>query len=101
MSCKVLRERIMRESNIEIRKRQESIMRRNHTILLILFLGGGYLVFRSLLTYAQGIFVAAIFLAWYGYLENYLHRYEEHTNALIKGVKGVEAATKVAKSKKK
>lgn len=87
MSCKVLRDKIMRESNVEIRKRQENVMRRNHTILLALFLGGGYLVFRPLLTYAQGIFVAAIFLAWYGYLENYLHRYEEHTNVLIAEMK--------------
>lgn len=105
MSCKILRNLIMKEQNIDVRKRQESIMRRNHNILLILFIGGGYIVFRNLLTYGQGLFVAAIFLAWYGYLENYLHRYEEHTNALIKGTttKPVEkkAAPKKVKAKAK
>ena len=100
MSCKVLRERIMREQNVEVRKRQEMIMRRNHNILLLLFVGGGYLVFRSLVTYAQGIFMAAIFLAWYGYMENYLHRYEQYTNELIKGAKAPAKKAAAKRSRK-
>jgi len=103
MSCKVLRNRIMREQNIEIRKRKESIMRRNHTYTLGLFLGGGYLVFRNLFSYAEGLFVVAIFLAWYGYLENYLHRYEEYTNQLIRdsSKKAKTSKSTIKKSSKK
>lgn len=101
MSCKVLKERIMREKNILVRQRQEKIMRRNHNMLLVLFLGGGYLVFKNILMYAEGLFMATIFLAWYGYLENYLHRYEQYTNELIKGATTmpVEKAKKAAPKK--
>lgn len=91
----------MREKNIDVRERQEKIMRRNHNMLIILFLGGGYLVFKPLISYAQGLVVATIFLAWYGYMESYLHRYEQYTNELIKGTKAKPTVKKVAKKKAK
>lgn len=100
MSRRVLNNMLMRETNVAVRQRQEAIMRRNHNILLLLFIGGGYIVFRNILSFGQGLAVAAIFLAWHGYLENYLHRYEEHTNDLIRGSVKAKPAAKKAPAKK-
>ncbi len=81
---RLLKERIQKEKNITVRERHEQTIRRNYNLLLILFLGGGYLVFRNFFTMEQGLFVVAIFLAWYGFLENVQHRYSDYTDELIK-----------------
>lgn len=95
---KALKERISQEKNIAVRERHEQTLRRNYHILLVLFLGGGYLIFRNFFTLEQGLFVIAIFLAWYGFLENVLHRYAEYTDELIRARDGKKAP---AKKKKK
>jgi len=81
---KLLKERLQQEKNIHVRERHEQTIRRNYNILLILFLGGGYLIFRNIFTMEQGLFIVAIFLAWYGFLENVQHRYAEYTDELIR-----------------
>ncbi len=81
---KVLRQQIQREKNIHVRERHENTIRRNYNIMLVLFLGGGYLLFRNFMTFEQGLFLIAIFLAWYGFLENTHSRYSEYTDELIR-----------------
>ena len=72
------------EKNIKIRERHEQTMKRNYNIFLILFLGGGYLVCRNLLTFNEGIILAMVFLAWYGFLESVQAKYSQYTDGLIR-----------------
>ncbi|MCF7798827.1 hypothetical protein K9M74_02905 [Candidatus Woesearchaeota archaeon] len=98
---KALKERISREKNIAVRERHEQTLRRNYNILLILFLGGGYLVFRNFFNIVEGLFISAIFLAWYGFLENVLHRYADYTDELIRAQDGSKKSAPAKRSKKK
>lgn len=98
---RLLKERISQEKNIAVRERHELTLRRNYHILLVLFLGGGYLIFRNFFTLEQGLFVVAIFLAWYGFLENVLHRYADYTDQLIREQDGKKTSTSKTTPKKK
>lgn len=81
---KSLKQIIEQEKNIAIRERHEKTIQRNYTIMLILFLGGGYLIGRQFLDFLTGSIIAALFLIIYIMLEDVQEKYAKYTDELIR-----------------